>query len=192
MLDELEARRRDEAAPGLQGKIRAVSQPLLPLDVGTAGVASEEHPACNQRSAELLEDSSEFLGRHVKKDRVRKDAVEPRNRQLKGQEILLPDFATGGGPGHRYEGGGTVEPHWHVSAFDKGGKVAPRTTAEIEDALLRGPGKMAEQCIHVLRDVVVFGSFPEVFGVMLVVRHSGTGEGRQLFGGKVNQRARRF
>ena len=47
---------------------------------------------------------------------------------------------------------------------------------------------MAEQCIDVLRDVVVFSPLAEVFGVLLVVRHSRPSERRQLLRREVNER----
>ena len=66
MLDELEARRRDKAPPGLQRQIGAVAHAVLLLDVGTAGIAGKQYAARYQRSAEVLEYPTEFLCRYVK------------------------------------------------------------------------------------------------------------------------------
>ncbi len=135
VLDELEARRCDEAAPGLEREVGAVAQTLLTLDVRAVGVAAEEYASRHQRSAKVVEHPAELLCRHVKKNRIREDAVEPFGRQRKGQEVLMPDFAAGCGPRHGHESGRTVESHRRVAVRHEGGDVASRSAAEIEDAL---------------------------------------------------------
>ncbi|EDM81556.1 hypothetical protein PPSIR1_21604 [Plesiocystis pacifica SIR-1] len=192
MLDALEAGRHGEHAPRLQGQVGAVAQPLLALDVGAPGVAAKQHAARHQGAAKVPEHPAELLRGHVEEHRVGEDAVEALGGQVEGEEVLMPDLAPGRGPSHGHERGRAVEADRVVPARAEGREVAPRPAAQVEDALGRRPGQVAEQGVHVLRDVVVLGPLAEVLGALLVVGHGRARGVGQLLRREASERAGRL
>src|ERR1700674_5497620 len=106
----------------------------------------------------------QLLAGHMKQRRVGEHAIETVMRQIKLQEILLPNFAAAVGARHRGEVRGTLQADREMTKFGKRLKVASRSAAEIEYCEGRFALDVLQQRRGVLADVVVARSFPEILG----------------------------
>ncbi|MCY1444148.1 hypothetical protein D9M71_606010 [compost metagenome] len=113
---------------------------------------------------------------------VGEDAVEALGGQVEGEEILMPDFATGVGAGHGDEVLGAVQANGLVAQAGERPQVAPRATAEVEDAEGSIATDVPQQGLDVLADVVVAGAFAEAFGSAVVVVQGGGSDAGEVFG----------
>src|SRR5690606_23173573 len=102
--------------PGVEGPKGAVA-PLEPAFlVAAARVGAEEHATGLQRCTKRAENPWQLLRRHVEQGRIGEDPVEARGRQIRPEEVLLPDFAAAVGARHRGEGRRAFEADRDVAA----------------------------------------------------------------------------
>ena len=58
MLNELKAGSINKAAPGFQGEVRTVAQPLQAFDVGSPWIAAKKHTTGDERLAKFNQNST--------------------------------------------------------------------------------------------------------------------------------------
>src|SRR5208283_1991971 len=100
---------------------------------------------------------------------IGKDPVEIPIRQLKLEEILLPDFAARRGAGHRRKCFRAVEANRNVLQFCQPLKVPARTAAKIENFKRWCPLNVIEQRRDVLADIMIARAGAKLFGVTIVI-----------------------
>src|SRR5271170_3338649 len=100
---------------------------------------------------------------------VGKDPIKIPIRQLKLEEILLPDLAASRGAGHRRKCFRAVQADRDVLQFCQPLKVPARTAAKIENSKRRRPLNVIEQRRDILADIVVARAGSKLFGVTVVI-----------------------
>src|SRR5271156_1505949 len=105
----------------------------------------------------------------MKQRSIGKDAVKIPIRQLKPEEILLPDLAARRSAGHRRKGFRAVQSDRNVLQLCQPLKVPARTAAKIENFERRCPVNVIQQCSDVLADIMIARAGAKLFGVTVVI-----------------------
>ena len=89
---------------------------------------------------------------------------------FRGKKILVKHLIPRVLTGQSNKLGGSIESHCFVSKCSKVHQVTARSTAKVENAIRPGAAHVGQERFGVLANVVVFGAFPKISGILIVVR----------------------
>src|SRR5271169_440673 len=156
--------------------IHAVAPTIPAFLVMAVRVRAEQHTTRFQTCVQFQQHARQLLARYMKQRGVGEYPIEMAIRQIKLEEILLPNFAAAVGTRHFGKMLGAFQTDRDVTESGKHFEVSARPAAKIKYCETRLTLDVLQHRRDVLTDIMIARAFPELFGTLVIMYQCEVGD----------------